>query len=360
MNRVPMYPIIQALLAAALFGASTPVAKWLLDKVEPIPLAAFLYLGSGIGLLLFRVLQRMGNRFIRVEAPVRKTDLAWLTAAVLAGGVAAPILLMFSLRTTQAATASLLLNFEGTATALIAALVFKEAIAGRVWWAIGCVTVGSVMLSMDLGAEWGFSFGAAGVLGACAFWGLDNNLTRGVSARDPVSIVMIKGLGAGSFSLLLSLLQGVPFPEPLVVFGAMLLGSFGYGFSIVIFVLAMRGLGTARASAFFGTAPFIGAFVSFLFLGETPDLFTVVSIPMMIVGAILLLSEKHAHRHVHAAIEHDHRHRHDNGHHVHEHEEDETLADLHAHPHTHDELEHLHPHAPEIHHRHDHKKKGRD
>jgi len=166
--------MIQALLAAVLFGASAPVAKLLLGMIEPIPLAGFLYLGSGIGLLLFKGIQHLGSRSVKVEAGISKTDIPWLTGAVLAGGVAAPIVLMFSLRTTPAATASLLLNFEGVATALIAALVFKEAIGGRIWWAVTCITVASILLSLNLSGEWGISLAALGVLCTCALWGLDS------------------------------------------------------------------------------------------------------------------------------------------------------------------------------------------
>jgi len=250
----------QALLAAVLFGASTPVAKFLLGRIEPIPLAAFLYLGSGVGLLLFRGIQCLGSGSAGVEARISKADIPWLAGAVLAGGIAAPIVLMFSLRTTPAATASLLINFEGVATTLIAALVFKEAIGGRIWWAIVCIAAASILLSLDLSREWGIALSAVGVLGACTLWGIDNNFTRNVSAKDPLSIVTIKGIGAGGFSLILAIILQNPFPTLLAALGAMLLGSLSYGISIALFILAMRGLGAARTSALFGTAPFAGTY----------------------------------------------------------------------------------------------------
>jgi drug/metabolite transporter (DMT)-like permease len=347
--------MIQALLAAVLFGASPPVAKLLLGMIEPIPLAGLLYLGSGVGLLLFRGIQHIVGQSARVEAGITKADIPWLTGAILAGGVAAPIMLMFSLRTTPAATASLLLNFEGVATALIAALVFKEAIGGRIWWAVACITVASVLLSLDLSGEWGISLGAPGVLCTCALWGLDNNFTRNISAKDPLSIVTIKGLGAGGFSLILALILQTSFPKPLAALGALLLGNLSYGISIALFILAMRDLGAARTSAFFGTAPFVGALISFLLFQEFPNVLFLISLPIMIVGAVLLLGEEHAHKHVHAVIEHDHRHRHDDGHHAHGHAEGEIPANgFHSHPHVHEAVEHLHPHKPDIHHRHDH------
>jgi len=345
----------QALLAAVLFGASAPVAKFLLGRIEPIPLAAFLYLGSGVGLLLFRGVQRLGSGSASVEARINKADIPWLAGAILAGGIAAPIVLMFSLRTTPAATASLLLNFEGVATTLIAALVFKEAIGGRIWWAIVCITAASILLSLDLSREWGIALGAVGVLCACALWGMDNNFTRNVSAKNPLSIVIIKGIGSGGFSLILAIVLQNPFPNFLVALGAMLLGSLSYGMSIALFIFAMRGLGAARASALFGTAPFAGALLSFLLFQEAPNLFMVTSLPIMIMGAVLLLGEKHAHKHVHAVVQHDHRHQHEDGHHTHDHREAEIPASgVHCHPHTHEAIEHSHLHAPDIHHRHDH------
>jgi len=355
MHRTQIYPMTQALLAAVLFGASTPVAKFLLGRIEPIPLAAFLYLGSGVGLLLFRGIQRLGSGSAGVEARISKADIPWLAGAVLAGGIAAPIVFMFSLRTTPAATASLLINFEGVGTTLIAALVFKEAIGGRIWWAIVCITAASILLSLDLSREWGIALSAVGVLGACTLWGIDNNFTRNVSAKDPLSIVTIKGIGAGGFSLILAIILQNPFPTLLAALGAMLLGSLSYGISIALFILAMRGLGAARTSALFGTAPFAGTLLSFLIFQEAPNVFMVASLPIMIVGAVLLLGEKHAHKHVHAVVQHDHRHQHEDSHHTHDHTEAEIPANgFHSHPHTHEAIEHSHRHAPDIHHRHDH------
>lgn len=355
MNRTQIYPMTQAFLAAVLFGASAPVAKLLLGMIEPIPLAGFLYLGSGVGVLLFKGTQHLGSQSARAEAGISKTDIPWLTGAVLAGGVSAPIVLMFSLQITPAATASLLLNFEGAATALIAALVFKEAIGGRIWWAIACITVASILLSLDLSGDWGTSLGSLGVLATCVLWGMDNNFTRNVSAKDPLSIVTIKGIGAGSFSLILALILQNPFPKLLVALGAMLLGSLSYGISIALFILAIRDLGAARTSALFGTAPFVGALVSFLLFQQAPNMLFVIALPIMIGGAALLLGEEHAHKHVHAVIEHDHRHRHDDGHHAHDHAEGEIPAHgFHSHPHAHEVIEHAHPHTPDIHHRHDH------
>ena len=221
MSRNHLYPITQALIAAFLFGASAPLAKLLLDEVEPIPLAAFLYLGSGIGLLGIKTYQRINQRLSDGEAQIKKSDFSWLAGAILAGGVAAPITLLFSLQNTPAATASLLLNFEGVATTLIAALAFKESISRRAWWAIALITLSSIFLSINLNASWGFSLGSLGIIAACILWGIDNNFTRNISAKDPLMIVTIKGLGAGSFSLGMAIILGNKLPAMGVILGAL-------------------------------------------------------------------------------------------------------------------------------------------
>lgn len=346
--------VVQAIAAAALFGSSAPIAKLLLGQIEPIPLAAFLYLGSGLGLLLYRNLQKV-DQSSGTEARLTKDDFPWLVGAILAGGVAAPIILLFGLRSTPAATASLLLNFEGVATAVIAALVFREAIGKQVWWAIVFITFASILLSLNPGSEWGISLGAAGVLGACFLWGVDNNLTRNISAKDPLEIVTIKGIVAGSFSLLLAFFLHNPFPGTDKILGAMALGCLSYGLSMVLFIFAMRGLGAARTSAFFGTAPFVGSLLSIILFHELPGIPFIISLPFMVLGAALLFTEKHEHRHLHALLTHEHRHRHNDEHHNHHHEAEGSLINVfHSHTHTHLVIEHSHPHSPDLHHRHDH------
>jgi len=352
MNKPPVYPIIQAILAAVLFGASTPAAKLLLGKIEPVPLAAFLYLGSGLGLLLYRILRHLSGNYKAVEAKISRKEVKWLIGAVMSGGVIAPIILMFGLRTTPAATASLLLNFEGVATTLIAVLIFNEAIGTRIWLAVASITIASILLSLNVTGEWGFSIGAVGVLLACVLWGADNNFTRNISAKDPFITVTIKGLGAGAFSLFLAFALNSGFPGFKIIIGAMILGCFSYGLSIVLFIFAMRNLGAARTSAFFGAAPFVGALLSFLLLNELPNVLFYISLPIMILGAYLILGEEHAHSHTHESIEHEHRHRHDDNHHTHLHEDGADLE--HAHMHRHEPVRHDHAHTPDTHHRHKH------
>ena len=361
MKRKTLLPVIQALLAACLFGASAPLAKLLLGTIPPVTLAGLLYLGSGLGALLLRI----GRTAIRAasaqpgeaEAGLKRADLPWLGGAILCGGILGPILLLVGLRQTPAATASLLLNFESVATALIAVLIFREATGRRVWWAMALITAASAVLTWDRSGQWGVSLGAIAVLSACLMWGIDNNLTRRISAKDPLAIVMVKGLTAGAFSLGLSLLLGYALPDLRHILLAMLLGSLSYGLSIGLFVLALRGLGAARTGAFFATAPFVGASLAFLILRESLTVQFLVSIPLMILGASMLLLEDHSHAHAHALVEHEHIHRHDDLHHEHNHAGlPLTLAEMdeHSHWHQHEAAPHDHPHTPDIHHWHAH------
>ena len=192
------------------------------------------------------------------------------------------------------------------------------------------------------------------MLGACVLWGLDNNLTRNVSAKDPLVTVTIKGLGAGSFSLLLALALRNPFPRWPALLLALLLGSVSYGLGIVFYILALRGLGAARTSVLYGMAPFVGALLSFLLFRDRVQPAFVAAFVIMLIGAGLLLGESHAHPHLHPVLRHEHRHQHDDGHHAHSHAEDVAPDTVHAHEHEHEPREHTHPHAPDIHHRHAH------
>ncbi|WP_088227404.1 DMT family transporter [Desulfosporosinus sp. FKB] len=347
-------PMLKAIIAAALFGASAPISKFLLGEIAPILMASLLYLGSGIGLFLLRRFQGSDTRFSD-EAGLTKKDWPWITGAVLAGGIAAPIVLMVGLKNTPASTASLLLNFEGVATTVIAAIAFKEAIGKRIWMAVLLITTASILLSWDSSGQWGFSLGAIGVLGACILWGIDNNFTRNVSAKDPLSIVTIKGLSAGAFSFVLSLKIGFSLPSLNFVLLAMLLGFFSYGLSIVLFIWAMRELGSARTSALFGTAPFVGAALSLLLFKESQGTMFFLALLSMIIGAVFLLKEEHAHLHEHESTVHEHRHCHNDAHHLHCHSDEETpKTGYHSHIHEHQLIIHEHQHTPDIYHRHAH------
>lgn len=348
-------PEIQALIAAALFGAGAPIAKLLLNQIEPIFLAGLLYLGSGVGLLLTKFVLHAIRENPDVEAPMAKSDIARVLGAMVTGGIAAPIVLMFGLRHTPAATTSLLLNFEVVATVLIAGIIFREAIGRRVWIAVAGITVAGSILSIDVNAAWGISIGVLGVLAACILWGVDNNITNTISAKDPLSIVTIKALGAGIFSITLAFALNTPLPTQVAAIKAMTVGYFTYGLSIVLFILSMRGLGAARAGTLFGVAPFIGAVLSFLIFSNLPDLRFLVALPIMIAGAALLLGEAHSHEHLHCGLDHEHRHTHDDEHHNHSHSQN-GKCHSHSHPHFHNEIRHNHPHTPDLHHRHGHGK----
>lgn len=347
-------PTIQVIFAAVLFGASAPLSKILLGSIDPLPLAAFLYIGSGLGSWLLFTLRKGFNRVQAEEARLTRPDFPWLLGAILAGGVAAPILLLLGLDRTPASTASLLLNFETVATAFIAALIFKEAVGRRILWAVILITLASILLTWNGGA-WGFSVGALAIIGACILWGLDNNLTRNISGKDPLMIVGIKGIGAGLFSLMLAFFFEAPIPSIGLVASGMIVGAICYGVSIQLFILALRGLGSARTGTLFGIAPFVGTALSLIFLGEIPQPLFWAAVPVMIFGAWLMLSEDHAHQHHHEHFKHAHAHLHPDDHHRHKHQELKTAySKRHTHLHMHEPVKHVHPHAPDLHHRHEH------
>lgn len=341
-------PILLALTAAALFGASVPLAHLLLGAIAPVMLAALLYIGGGTAVVAARVVRGRSTG----ESPLARRDYPWLAGTMLAGGFLAPVLLMASLASTPAATASLLLNTEAVFTALIAAAFFLEGIGRRVWAAIGVITAAGMLLSLDPDGRLGLSLGALGVVGACALWGLDNNCSRQISSKDPFAIGTVKGLGAGLLSLPLALALGETLPPLEVALPALVLGAVCYGASMICFILALRSLGAARTAGVFGLAPFIGAGLSLLIAPVIPGWQFLVALPLMAAGALMIAREEHAHAHVHAPVTHAHRHRHDL-HHLHAHEEGGEIA-VHAHVHTHEALEHTHAHTPDIHHRHRH------
>jgi drug/metabolite transporter (DMT)-like permease len=342
-----------ALLAAVLFGASTPLAKGLLPQCEPILLAGLLYLGSGSGLAIWWLLRSRSRAAGTGEAALRRRDVSWLAGAFLCGGVAGPVLLMIGLATTPASTASLLLNLEGVLTALLAWFVFKENFDARIAFGMALITAGAGCLSWMGRPEAGVPWGALAIVGACLAWALDNNLTRKVSSADPVQIAMLKGLVAGGVNTALALLLGAKLPSTGAALAAAVVGFFGYGVSLTLFVLALRHIGTARTGAYFSIAPFVGAALSIAFLGDALSIGFVVAAVLMGLGVWLHLSERHEHLHRHEPVEHDHLHSHDD-HHQHPHAASDPPSEPHAHSHRHEPQIHVHPHYPEIHHRHEH------
>jgi drug/metabolite transporter (DMT)-like permease len=338
-----------ALLSAALFGVSTPAAKALLGEVSPTTLAGLFYCGAGIGIaILRRVRVNSGG-----EASLDRTELPWLGAAILAGGVIGPLLLMTGLSMTDAAAASLLLTLEGVATALIAWFVFRENFDARVVLGMVCLVAGALVLAWTGQPSFSALLGPIAIVGACVAWGLDNNLTRKVSLSDPLQIVQFKGLIAGPFLLALGLVAGDRLPSPTIAMVAGAVGFLGYGVSLALFVLALRQLGAARTGAYFSTAPFLGTVAAILFLREPLTLQLVVAGLLMGVGVWLHLTEHHEHEHEHQEVEHAHAHVHD-AHHQHEHAPEDPPGEPHTHAHRHARVRHRHPHVPDMHHQHRH------
>ncbi|MYM96454.1 DMT family transporter [Duganella vulcania] len=346
--------VIYALLAAALFGASTPFAKSLVGEMAPVALAGMLYMGSGLGLLVLYLarglVRRGGNGEI---AGLTRKDWPWLGGAILAGGVAGPVLLMLGLTTTPAASASLLLNMEGVLTSMLAWFVFKENFDRRIFIGMLLIVAAGVLLSWDQATAQGLPVGALAIVGACLCWGIDNNLTRKVSASDAVQIACVKGLVAGAVNLSIAGALGSRLPGVSTVLSAAVIGFCGYGLSLVMFVLALRHLGTARTGAYFSAAPFVGAAISLFLPGEQPGTLFWIAALLMGGGIWLHLTESHEHEHEHDPLDHTHAHRHD-AHHQHEHDFPWDKTEPHVHPHRHTPIKHSHKHYPDIHHQHGH------
>jgi drug/metabolite transporter (DMT)-like permease len=332
-----------ALGAALLFGAGTPLAKWLLDTVSPWLLAGLLYLGSGIGLTLYRH---------AVHAPavrLPRNELAWFAGAILSGGVVGPVLLMIGLTGMPASGASLLLNAEGVFTALLAWFAFKENFDRRIALGMCAIVAGAVVLSWPDEIRFAGLWPSVAILGACLAWGIDNNLTRKISLADATWIASMKGLVSGGVNLILAFSIGASIPPLQNVAGAMLVGFLAYGVSLALFVVGLRHLGTARTGAYFSVAPFFGAILALL-MGEPITMPLVLAGVLMALGAWLHLTEQHEHEHIHEAMRHDHEHVHDE-HHRHDHNVPVVAGTRHRHVHWHQPLMHKHTHFPDAHHR---------
>jgi drug/metabolite transporter (DMT)-like permease len=340
-----------ALFAALLFGASTPLSKALVGDVPPLLLAGLLYLGSGLGLALVITLRRLRGGAVRTEGIARR-DWPWLAGAIAAGGALGPVLLMFGLQRTSAASAALLLNLETVLTAVLAWLVFRENAGARVVIGMVAIVAGGVLLGWDpAGAR--FDIGALLVALACLCWAIDNNLTRRVAANDAVLVAACKGAIAGGCNTTLALLGGVAWPAAGTVAASLAVGFLGYGVSLALFVVALRQLGAARTGAYFAVAPLFGVALSLALWPSTPGLAFWIAAALMATGVWLHLGERHDHEHTHEAIEHSHPHRHDE-HHRHAHDFAWDGSEPHTHAHRHAVLTHRHAHAPDLHHRHGH------
>lgn len=338
--------VLAALTAAVLFGAGTPLAKQLLSTVSPWLLAGLLYLGSGAGLALYRLLTRAAA----VNLP--RNELLWFIGAITAGGIVAPVLLMLGLTAMPASGASLLLNAEGVFTALLAWFAFKENFDRRIALGMMVIVAGAAILSWPGEARFTGLWPTLAILGACFAWGIDNNLTRKVSLTDATWIAAVKGLVAGAVNLSLAFALGATLPPLANLAAALLVGFFAYGVSLALFVIGLRHLGTARTGAYFSIAPFLGAVLAVI-MGDTVTLPLILAGLLMAIGIWLHLTEQHEHQHSHDELEHDHVHIHDEHHH-HSHDFPIVTGVPHKHRHQHRPITHSHPHFPDAHHRHKH------
>ncbi|HYS06762.1 MAG TPA: DMT family transporter [Candidatus Dormibacteraeota bacterium] len=342
-----------ALGSAILWGASTPFSKILLRRTGPLILAALLYLGAGLALVVVLALRRRSPSDGAAEAALRASDLPLLAAATFCGAILGPSLMMFGLLRVSAVTGSLLLNLEPPLTILLAIVWFREHLGRRQAGAAALILAGTVLVGYrpgELASQWS---GIVAVALACLAWAIDTNLNQRLSLRDPVALAGVKGLLGGFSILAVALLAGEARPSPGVLATGLALGTITYGVSMVLFFRALRQLGTARVAAYFATGPFVGALTSVVVLDETLRGLDLAAMGLMAAGLVMLLRETHAHEHVHEVMEHDHAHTHDE-HHDHAHEPGVSTAGRHAHPHRHAPLVHAHPHTPDLHHRHRH------
>lgn len=306
---------LAAFSAAILFGGSVPFAKQLVGDVSPLLLAGLLYLGSGIGLILFRLIKNQGWH----SSGLLRNEWWWLIGAIGFGGILGPLLLMIGLMQTSASTASLLLNLESVLTAVLAWVFFKESTDRRIIFGMLLIVAGGVVLAWPTHIAEQHWLGSLAIAGACLCWAIDNNLTRRISAADSLFIASSKGLVAGIINVSLAITIGLTLPMWSTISYVLLIGFLGYGVSLVFFVIALRGLGTARTGAYFSTAPFIGAAIAITFFHEPTSIMFWIAAVLMGAGVWIHLTEHHDH------------------------------------PHQHGDLTHSHPHYPDIHHRHKHK-----
>lgn len=341
-----------AIIAAILFGLSSPLAKLLIGDISPWLLAGLLYLGSGIGMSFIQLFRRtfMGQQ---LQSSIKLSEVPWIAGVIIFGGIMGPVLLMYGLAQTSASTSSLLLNLEGVFTAGLAWVIFKEHFDKRIVLGMFVIILGGLILSFSGAISLVGFLGPLYVVGACLCWGIDNNLTRKISLNDPIIITAIKSLTAGVMNLFIAFVLGAKLPAVDLVLKSGLLGFVCYGLSIVCFILALRYLGASRTGAYFSMAPFVGAFVAIAFLNESLTWNFILAAFLMGIGIYLHLSESHDHLHIHEELTHEHSHTHDE-HHQHPHEEGVLIKEPHSHKHTHARMEHGHAHYPDMHHQHTH------
>ena len=335
-----------ALLAAILFGVTTPLVQRAGAHVGALTTGALLYAGAALaGALLRRPTAR--------EAALRRSDVPRLALMAAFGAALGPVALAWGLQRTSATSGSLMLTLEASFTALLARILYKESMDRRVWMAMGFLVLGSVVLVLDAGAAGGVSaIGLAAVLLATAAWGVDNAISRGLAERDPGQVVLAKASLGTMLTASGAFLLREPLPSPGAAAALLAIGASGYGLSLRFYLLAQRAFGAARTGSVFAFAPFIGAGVAMAIGDRSPDLLTAFAGALMLTGVVLHLAESHAHEHAHEALEHEHAHGHDDGHHTHRH--DPMPSGPHSHWHRHEPVRHAHAHVPDAHHEHRH------
>lgn len=330
---------IYAILAATLYAINVPVSKLLLNHVEPTMMAAFLYLGAGLGLLLYGAIEKIIGKNDS-EEPLTKKELPY-TVAMVVLDIVAPILLMLGITMTNSANVSLLNNFEIVATSIIALVIFKEVISRKLWFAIALVTIASIVLTFEGAGSFTFNQGSLFVLGASLCWGFENNCTKMISNKSSVEIVVIKGTFSGLGSLVVALVLGEQIPAIQWMICVLALGFVAYGLSIHFYIMAQKDLGAAKTSAFYSVAPFLGVAFSMILLNERPSIQFYVALVIMVVSTCFMVKDtielQHTHEHEHT---HTHEHRHGDIVHTHEH----THVHTHLHTHGEDSEEHIHGH----------------
>lgn len=337
---------VLALIAAVLFGASTPLVQRWGAGIGAFSTAALLYLGAAvIGALLTQRVDR--------EARIERRDLGRLLAIAIAGAIVAPVALAWGVQRTSATSASLMLTLEALFTALLAWRFYHEALDHRVRMAMALLIAGSVLLVLGQSHEGATRLtGLLAVAAATVGWAVDNTLSRALADRDPGQVVLAKALLGATGTSVLAVASGEALPSIASAVGLFLVGATGYGLSLRFYLLAQRAFGAARTGSVFAFAPFFGALVAVALGDPSVSSMTAVAGALMLAGVALHLVESHSHEHVHEAIEHEHAHVHDEGHHDHVHEP--MPAGSHSHRHRHGSLRHAHPHVPDAHHSHRH------
>ncbi len=340
-----------AILAAALYAINIPLSKLLMHHVAPTLMAAFLYLGAGVGLFAYSLICKAFGK-TAIKEPLTRKEMPYTVAMVMLD-IAAPILLMLGIARTAAANVALLNNFEIVATSLIALFIFKEAISKRLWIAIAMVTFASILLGFEGADSFRFSIGSVFVLGACVCWGFENNCTKMLSSKSSIEIVTIKGCCSGLGSLIIALSVGEQLPTWKWICAVLVLGFIAYGLSINFYILAQKDLGAARTSAFYSIAPFLGVAFGMALLGERPGLRFYIALTIIALSTVIMIKDSVALRHLHQHT-HVHTHEHCHGDMVHTHEH----SHMHTHHHVHDSDEKVHTHAHATTETHDHQHIG--